>query len=109
MLLRPDFASAGNLSLMRRQAHILATPVYLRRLYYYYHTFAAALNASKLAELTDDKGAVHDWRDDLVAELAKRQQPDGSWANENRQWFENDKNLATAFALIALSYCDSQD
>lgn len=74
-------------------------------LFYYYHTFAAALQAAKVDDLKDAEGKSHDWRHDLVQELAKRQNEDGSWANENRQWFENDKNLATAFALIALSYC----
>ncbi|MEX2317962.1 MAG: hypothetical protein WD669_12465 [Pirellulales bacterium] len=74
-------------------------------LYYYYDTFAAALAASGLDELVDDKGVSHNWRQDLVAELAKRQKPDGSWVNSNRQWFENDPNLSTAFALKALSYC----
>lgn len=78
-------------------------------LFYYYHTFAAALNAAKTEELRDDEGQSHDWRGDLVAELAERQEADGSWANANRQWFENDKNLATAFALISLSYCQDDE
>jgi squalene-hopene/tetraprenyl-beta-curcumene cyclase len=75
-------------------------------LYYYYNSFAAALNAAQLNEIVDADGKPHDWRGDLVAELAKRQNPDGSWTNKNRQWFENDPNLSTAFALIALSYCE---
>ena len=75
-------------------------------LYYYYHTFAAALSATGVDKLKDSKGVEHDWREDLVKELAKRQGADGSWSNENSRWFENDKNLATAFALMALSYCD---
>jgi len=74
-------------------------------LYYYYDTFAAAMAASGLDEIVDDKGVSHNWRNDLIAELAKRQNPDGSWTNSNRQWFENDPNLSTAFALKALSYC----
>lgn len=78
-------------------------------LYYYYNSFAAALAAAKLDKLVDDSGKSHDWRRDLAAELAKRQNEDGSWTNSNRQWFENDPNLATAFALIALSYCDDQN
>ncbi len=77
-------------------------------LYYYYHAFAAALKASTLNAIADDAGQSHDWRKDLAAELAKRQKPDGSWTNSNRQWFENDANLATSFALIALSYCDAK-
>jgi squalene-hopene/tetraprenyl-beta-curcumene cyclase len=75
-------------------------------LFYYYHAFAAALDASKLEAITNADGS-HNWRDDLTTELAERQNPDGSWTNSNRQWFENDANLATSFALIALSYCDN--
>lgn len=75
-------------------------------LYYYYHAFAAALKASKLDHIAAADGKKHDWRDDLVNELAKRQKEDGSWTNSNRQWFENDANLSTSFALIALSHCD---
>jgi squalene-hopene/tetraprenyl-beta-curcumene cyclase len=74
-------------------------------LYYYYHAFAAALHAAKLDEVQAADGKSHDWRSDLVAELAARQQSDGSWANSNHQWLENDPNLATAFALIALAHC----
>jgi squalene-hopene/tetraprenyl-beta-curcumene cyclase len=77
-------------------------------LYYYYHAFAAALKASTLNTITDDAGQSHNWRKDLAAELVERQRPDGSWTNSNRQWFENDANLATSFALIALSYCEAQ-
>jgi squalene-hopene/tetraprenyl-beta-curcumene cyclase len=78
-------------------------------LYYYLHTFAASLSAAGLDEVTDSDGKRHDWRADLIGELARRQQPDGSWSNENRRWFENDKNLATTFALLALSYCQPKE
>ncbi|MBI1246493.1 hypothetical protein GC197_01455 [bacterium] len=74
-------------------------------LYYYYHTFAAGLATAGLTEVTDAAGNKHNWREELILELAKRQNEDGSWANENSRWFENDKNLATAFALMSLSYC----
>ena len=56
-------------------------------------------------ELEDAKGVKHDWRRELTEELAKRQRADGSWVNANNQWMEGDPNLATAFALLALSYC----
>nr|WP_315860684.1 prenyltransferase/squalene oxidase repeat-containing protein [Rhodopirellula sp. SM50] len=74
-------------------------------LYYYYHTFAAALNAAGLKTIDDVDGTEHDWKADLVAELAQRQNDDGSWSNRNQRWFENDKNLATSFALMALAHC----
>ncbi|MCA9176121.1 MAG: terpene cyclase/mutase family protein [Planctomycetales bacterium] len=77
-------------------------------LYYYYHTFAAALDVAGVGQVTDEDGKTHDWRADLVAELAKRQSKDGAWANDNRRWFENDKNLATSFALLALAHCGPQ-
>lgn len=73
--------------------------------YYYYHTFAAALDAVGLKTVVDSDGTEHDWKADLVAELAERQNQDGSWNNENQRWFENDKNLATSFALMALGHC----
>lgn len=74
-------------------------------LYYYYHTFSAGLTAAGIKTIKDADGNEHDWKADLVAELAKRQNPDGSWSNANQRWFENDKNLATSFALLALAYC----
>jgi len=74
-------------------------------LYYYYHTFAKALDAIGQPVLVDGQGAKHDWRSELTAELARRQQSDGSWINSNTQWGEGDPNLATAFALLSLSYC----
>ncbi|MEM9365492.1 MAG: prenyltransferase/squalene oxidase repeat-containing protein [Planctomycetota bacterium] len=76
-------------------------------LYYYYHTFSAALNATGKATIDNAEGEARDWRADLVHELAKKQNEDGSWSNENRRWFENDKNLATSFALMALSYANT--
>ena len=74
-------------------------------LYYYYLTFAKALDALGESEVVDGNGAKHDWRRELVEELARRQQPNGSWVNTNSQWMEGDPNLATAFALVAVSYC----
>jgi squalene-hopene/tetraprenyl-beta-curcumene cyclase len=75
-------------------------------LYYYYHTFAKALAAIGQDVFVDDDGTPHDWRAELVAELAERQQPDGSWVNQqNDRWLEGDPNLVTGYALLALSYC----
>jgi squalene-hopene/tetraprenyl-beta-curcumene cyclase len=76
-----------------------------RGLYYYYHTFAKAMDALGQDGFVDDKGVKHDWRKDLLAALAKRQRPDGSWVNETDRWMEGDPNLVTGYALMALSYC----
>jgi squalene-hopene/tetraprenyl-beta-curcumene cyclase len=74
-------------------------------LYYYYHTFAKALDALGKDEVVDDDGKRHAWRQELFAALSERQQEDGSWANTDRRWLETDPNLCTGFALLALSYC----
>jgi squalene-hopene/tetraprenyl-beta-curcumene cyclase len=74
-------------------------------LFYYYHTFAKALDVLGIDEIEDAKGIKHDWRKELIEELAQRQKDNGSWVNTNSQWMEGDPNLATAFALLALSYC----
>ncbi|MBN1589504.1 MAG: terpene cyclase/mutase family protein [Pirellulales bacterium] len=74
-------------------------------LFYYYHTFAKALDALGLDQIEDAQGVKHDWRRELTEELAGRQEPNGSWVNANSRWMEGDPNLATSFALVALSYC----
>jgi squalene-hopene/tetraprenyl-beta-curcumene cyclase len=76
-------------------------------LYYYYHTFAKALDAMQADTIEDESGAKHDWRRELLEELASRQQPDGSWINgETDRWLEGDANLVTAYATLALAYCE---
>jgi hypothetical protein len=74
-------------------------------LYYYYHTFAKTMDVLGIDELEDAHGAKHDWRRDLSAALAKRQQSDGSWVNRDPKWMEGDPELCTPLALLALTYC----
>ena len=74
-------------------------------LYYYYHTFAKAMDALGEDPFVDAKGVKHDWRQELFDELKKRQKANGSWANSNGAFLESLPELATAFALLALSYC----
>jgi squalene-hopene/tetraprenyl-beta-curcumene cyclase len=72
-------------------------------LYYYYQALAKALAAAEIDKFVDAEGKKHDWRAELVAELAKRQKPEGSWANENSRWMEGNPNLVTAYCLLALT------
>ncbi len=75
-------------------------------LFYYYHTFAKALAASNIEVLDDDSGNPHPWRDELTQQLIKTQQSDGSWVNgRSDRWMEGDRQLVTAYALLALAYC----
>ena len=77
-------------------------------LYYYYHTFGSALAVMETSLLRTIDGKQQNWQQDLLIHLANSQRADGSWVNQNRQWFENDPNLCTAFALLSLSYCDDE-
>lgn len=78
----------------------------LQGLFYYYHTFAKALAVLEIDDLEDSTGRQHDWRQELVEKLAAMQRANGSWVNEADRWYEGDPNLVTAYALLALSYCD---
>lgn len=75
--------------------------------FYYYHTFAKALDAMGQQTVVDADGTTHDWKSELVAKLAELQQDNGSWLNTGSdRWLEADPNLVTGYALLALSYCD---
>ncbi len=76
-----------------------------RGLYYYYHTLAKTLDVMGVDEIIDATGKKHDWRAELTAAIAKRQQPNGSFVNKNDRWMEGDPNLVTGYVLMALSHC----
>jgi squalene-hopene/tetraprenyl-beta-curcumene cyclase len=73
--------------------------------YYYLQLFATAMNATGLDSLEDANGKQHNWRAELVAELAKRQAANGSWTNSDTKWLEGDPNLVTGYALLTLASC----
>jgi squalene-hopene/tetraprenyl-beta-curcumene cyclase len=74
-------------------------------LFYYYNTFAKALDAMGQETFADANGVQHNWRQELSSELVRRQHADGSWSNDDSRWLEGDPNLVTGYALLALSYC----
>ncbi|MBX9679870.1 MAG: hypothetical protein K2X38_14000 [Gemmataceae bacterium] len=74
-------------------------------LFYYYHTFSKAMDALGEDPFTDAAGKKHAWRNELFDALKSRQQADGSWRNSgDRTFAEDNQDLATAFALLSLSY-----
>jgi squalene-hopene/tetraprenyl-beta-curcumene cyclase len=95
--IQKHYTTEGNPGMPPSHAH--------RGLYYYYHTMAKCLSALGDDFVVDAEGNKHDWRSDIVAALAQRQRPDGSWVNDKDQWMEGDPNLVTGYALMALSYC----
>ena len=56
--------------------------------------------------IDDESGTPHPWREELARQLIQMQQKDGSWVNSrNDRWMEGDRQLVTAYALLALAYC----
>lgn len=79
-------------------------------LFYYYHTFAKALDAygDKVLVTPEQPGsAIREryWARDLVAKLTSLQNPDGSWSNMQARWWEDFPPLATSYSLMALNLC----
>lgn len=77
----------------------------LQGLYYYYHTFAKALDVYGSDEIEGADGKKHHWRQDLAEQLMKVQKEDGHWVNAEPRWFENDPILVTCYGLLALELC----
>jgi squalene-hopene/tetraprenyl-beta-curcumene cyclase len=74
-------------------------------IYYYFHTAAKSLDVLGVETFTDTSGKEHAWRAEISDEILARQKPDGSWVNENAKWMEDNPDLVTSYALLALAYC----
>lgn len=70
-------------------------------LFYYYMTLSRALSAYNAPRITDEHAKLHDWRLELIDQLAQQQHPDGSWSGEKR-WMENNPVLVTAYSILSL-------
>ncbi|MFW6162579.1 MAG: prenyltransferase/squalene oxidase repeat-containing protein [Planctomycetota bacterium] len=77
----------------------------LQGLYYYYLSMAKALSLYGTPVIEAPDGTTLHWARDLGDKLVDLQEPQGSWVNEAMRWMENDRLLATSYALIALSEC----
>ncbi len=75
-------------------------------LFYYYHVMAKALTAANVGELKLANGTTADWRKDLAGKILASQREEGSWANANSRWFENDPQLVTCYAVLTLEQID---
>lgn len=73
-------------------------------LFYYYNAFAKSMYAFGEPTITDSNGVRHNWRSDLTRKLLSLQEKDGSWVNhDSPRWWEGDRNLVTAWSVIALN------
>ena len=80
-------------------------------LYYYYHTFAKAMDALGEDPFVDARGAKHAWRQELFDTLKAQQLDNGSWRNQGErtfaEWQEQLRDLAPPVrenAVDALGY-----
>lgn len=73
-------------------------------LFFYYQTLSKTLTVYGEPTIKDARGGHHDWYAELAQTLLKAQKPDGSWQNANPRYWEGNPILATARAILALSY-----
>lgn len=73
-------------------------------LFYHYHMMARALGLVGQRTLVDSDGQSHDWPVELATKLRSMQKPDGSWANADETYWENNPAIATSRAVLALAY-----
>ena len=71
-------------------------------LYYYYHTMSKALNIYGVNFIQSPDGTSNNWREDLIVHLVSAQKEDGSWVNDNPRWWEENRDLVTAYTILAL-------
>jgi len=73
-------------------------------LFYYYQTLGKTLSIWEEPIFEDARGRKYDWYAELATTLLSVQRPDGSWKNDNPKYWEGNPILATARAVLALSY-----
>ena len=73
-------------------------------LFYYYQTMAKALDAYGENYITDTAGTKHNWRKEMLEKIISVQNGEGYWVNSNNRWWENKKELVTAYTLLAIEY-----
>jgi len=76
-------------------------------MYYYFVTFARALDAwgePTIEVTTGDGTETRDWGNDLIDRLDGLQQRDGGFRSVGDRWMEDNRVLITAYALIALEH-----
>ncbi len=71
-------------------------------LFYYYNTMSKALTAARVEQLSSPDGRVVPWKEQLVRRLVTIQKPDGSWVNDDNQFWEANPALVTSYVALAI-------
>jgi len=77
----------------------------LQGLYYYFLSMAKALALLEKPIIDLPDGGKAPWAKELAGKLISLQDKEGSWVNNAMRWMENDKILATSYAMMALGEC----
>ena len=73
-------------------------------LYFFYDVISRALTAAKVESIPREGAEAVDWRRELIEKLLSLQRPDGSFANANGRFWENDPVLATSYSAVSLAF-----
>ena len=73
-------------------------------LYYYYMTATKCLSALGGDVIVDSAGVRHRWREDFIKKLISLQHEDGYWVNSDGRYWENIKDLTTAYSVIGIKF-----
>ena len=70
-------------------------------LYYYLQAMSKSLHAYGEPLITDAAGQSHDWRLEIIQQIASLEHPDHSWSGEKR-WMEDNTVLTSAYVALTL-------
>lgn len=74
-------------------------------LYYYYNIMSKALVLSRSDTIATGDGKAIAWKDQLLSKLVSAQKKDGSWQNEDNQYWENNPMLVTSYVVLTIENC----
>ena len=69
---------------------------------------AKALSLAGGDTIPRDAGDPIPWKQQLIEKLVKLQKDDGTWANEDNQFWETDPVLVTGYSILTLQYAIRQ-
>ncbi|MBQ7666757.1 MAG: hypothetical protein IJS46_02045 [Kiritimatiellae bacterium] len=75
-------------------------------LYFFYDIIGRSLSVAGISAIprAGDQGGEIDWRSELKAKMAALQREDGSYANRNGRFWENDRVLTTGYSAVTLAF-----
>ena len=104
-LVRTPANYVAALNWARHNYSVTKNPGWWQTVYYYYAvTMAKALQLSHMPWIVEPGPVIHNWYQEIAAELLTRQNPvDGSWVNSiDNSLGEQNEHLCTAYSLLVL-------